>query len=209
MARTGIGNFTHSTHAPVLKDVFWREVLNRERWDGQYHPANIAQHYPSYADLSTTNNDYFGRTWHILNNTYSAASRKSSYALNTAKPTGNVVDRCRADDGAIFHPWRPLEWNAAGAEAGGTSQRSHSKSSGRGGAGQVSKVTAGGDSERLLRRTGSDVSSRFRAPGRDPFDSSSSKIGHPNLTRSRSDFLPRMAMSHQPEVPSFQRILNI
>lgn len=106
MARAGTCNFAHSTHGPVIKDILWRENMFKERIDHIHHPLNAKMEGLSYKDLTTTHNDFHGRTWHILNHTYSSAAGKSSYFYNVAKPAGNIV-RHGLTSASTFDAWRP------------------------------------------------------------------------------------------------------
>lgn len=188
MARVGTGNYTHSTHGPVCKDIFWREGLMRERWDHQYHALNITRPPPSYKDMNTTTNDFLGRTWHILNHTYSSAQGKSAYEFNMAKPSGNVVRMGRTQEGG-FDPWRPTSFSEAARR-----MRSESPmSTGRPSKGPFQHPPFRNDTR------GTHGTTHGGPLGLDPFKD------HPADNWSFSTLRSRVS---QPEVPSFNRILN-
>merc|ERR1719409_44597 len=74
-----------------------------------HHPLKNATTSSSFADVTTTANDYLGKTWHIMNHTYSSAAGKSSYFYNVAKPTGNTV-RMGLTSASTFDAWRPTQF---------------------------------------------------------------------------------------------------
>lgn len=184
MARTGTVNYTHSTHGPVVKDIFWRECLTRERCNHSCHPLNNTQTFPSFKDVNTTANDYLGKTWHIMNHTYSSAAGKSSYFYNVAKPSGNVV-RMGLTSASTFDAWRPTAFPELTRRVSSESPIS----SGRPSKGPIMQPLFRNDSRGNLGTYS----------GFDPFkDAMADNNVFPTL-RSRVS---------QPEVPSFSRIQN-
>eukprot|EP00397_Hematodinium_sp_SG-2012_P050997 GEMP01059523.1.p1 GENE.GEMP01059523.1~~GEMP01059523.1.p1 ORF type:complete len:171 (+),score=20.04 GEMP01059523.1:82-594(+) len=111
MARVGLPNYKISTGTPYLQDETWREVLNRAQWNHTYHALKNQTKAPSYINFNTTTNDFMGKTWHILNHTYSSGAGCSSYRFNVLKPVGNVVQMDRTNSLSFeggthsgFHP---------------------------------------------------------------------------------------------------------
>lgn len=164
--------------------------MMRERWDHNYHPLNITQSRSSYKDMNTTSNDLFGRTWNILNHTYSAAADKSSYEYNIAKPTGNVVRMGISGENSQFDPWHPRSFNEAHRRA-----RTESPlSTGRPSKGPYLQPDYRKD---YRGRMGVTLSGPL---GLDPFNDPN--LHHHHMT---STLRARVA---QPEVPSFSRVMG-
>eukprot|EP00427_Karlodinium_veneficum_P050361 CAMPEP_0169361744 /NCGR_PEP_ID=MMETSP1017-20121227/30523_1 /TAXON_ID=342587 /ORGANISM="Karlodinium micrum, Strain CCMP2283" /LENGTH=196 /DNA_ID=CAMNT_0009459187 /DNA_START=75 /DNA_END=663 /DNA_ORIENTATION=- len=90
MARVGVANYAYSADHPVKIDRYWRSVLDRDQRDHSYSALNERFPKASYAYLSTTSNDFMGRTWQLLDHTRTSAAGKSCFHHNVSKPSGVV-----------------------------------------------------------------------------------------------------------------------
>ncbi|CAK0801506.1 unnamed protein product, partial [Prorocentrum cordatum] len=90
MARVGVANYSHSSDHAVKQDRYWRETLERGQRDHPFSTFNMPAPRPSYANLNTTSNDFYGRTLYAKDHMRRVAAGKSSFHHNVAKPPGLV-----------------------------------------------------------------------------------------------------------------------
>eukprot|EP00746_Dinoflagellata_sp_MGD_P161050 gnl/MRDRNA2_/MRDRNA2_88069_c0_seq1.p1 gnl/MRDRNA2_/MRDRNA2_88069_c0~~gnl/MRDRNA2_/MRDRNA2_88069_c0_seq1.p1 ORF type:complete len:197 (+),score=26.22 gnl/MRDRNA2_/MRDRNA2_88069_c0_seq1:93-683(+) len=195
MARVGSSNYHYSSHSPVTCNTYWRECINRDQWNHAYHAMNEKFPQCSYKNLNTTNNDVFGRTWHLLQHTHSTAAGKSSYHNNALKPRGPVAQMSHM----LFEKQqmkRDSSHPALGHSKPGDPRQMRRSASG--GVPDLGLETLRGEVPAPPGRTAPPLHGHLRDAG--------NKIG--GWAESHGSGRHNASMTGQPDARSFQRVMN-
>lgn len=100
--RTGVGNYYDAWATPVQQNGMMIEAIRREQADHPHHPiyTQLPRHF-SLAGVSTTNQDFLGRTWESIGHCHSYAAGKSSFHGNPRKPISSMTVNQNVASGAF------------------------------------------------------------------------------------------------------------
>eukprot|EP00747_Dinoflagellata_sp_TGD_P165140 gnl/TRDRNA2_/TRDRNA2_186021_c0_seq1.p1 gnl/TRDRNA2_/TRDRNA2_186021_c0~~gnl/TRDRNA2_/TRDRNA2_186021_c0_seq1.p1 ORF type:complete len:241 (-),score=9.26 gnl/TRDRNA2_/TRDRNA2_186021_c0_seq1:64-723(-) len=97
MTRVGCADFYHSSHEPVRREKYFREVIDRHHWDHPFHALREQVPYPTLKGATTTSQDAGELPRRCLNRSFCIGldDNRDGYIMDRKNYEGIKVPRQR------------------------------------------------------------------------------------------------------------------